>query len=303
MHALYDQRIFHALRQEFILDRDVIYPYKPEDEENRVKKDFNYGRYLSMCMGETLAEVVEVSVPTWACMGGKKWRGARSEATKRCEYCGLTRRARSISFEASNLNRSNHIMNTSFARCCRFLVAALASAFYIIMLIVEDDTRILAWFMVGCGWFVTAFNFMFEKKLIQIRDSFVPVKFLMDHSHHVGVNVDKGERQSLTLDESLPAWCSIDPDKFGLSKRSKNAKCWLGPAPNRQQLLFWAQQFGADFHILLFRITLLFNGLYTAVMAVTFVPGAYKEFVTVEFVIFAVLAVIPLYLQITGKRR
>lgn len=63
----------------------------------------------------------------------------------------------------------------------------------------------------------------------------------------------------------------------GSSARSKTGKYWLGPAPNRQQLLFWAQQFGSDFHILLFRITLLFNGLYTALMTVTFVPGAYKE--------------------------
>ena len=66
-------------------------------------------------------------------------------------------------------------------------------------------------------------------------------------------------------------------------------KYWLGAAPNRQQLLFWAQQNGPDFHILMFRITLLFNGLYTAVMAVTFIPGAYKEFGQIEFIFFLVI--------------
>ena len=119
-----------------------MYPFNPEDEANRVKKDFNYGRYLSMCMGETLAEVVEVSVPTWACMG------------------------------------------------------ALATAFYVIMLVVEDDTRILAWFMLSCGWAVTVFNFIFEKKLIHIRDSFAPVSFLVDHSHDKKTEFAKGSEVS-----------------------------------------------------------------------------------------------------------
>ena len=57
----------------------------------------------------TLAEVVEVSVATWGCMG------------------------------------------------------ALATAFYVIMLLAEDDTRFLAWFMCCCGWGVTIFNSVFQR--------------------------------------------------------------------------------------------------------------------------------------------
>ena len=58
-----------------------------------------------------------------------------------------------------------------------------------------------------------------------------------------------------------------------------------------------------QFHILLLRITLLFNGLYTALMAVTFIPDALNEFSRPEFICFVIAAVIPLYLQVTGKRR
>ncbi|GMH60646.1 hypothetical protein TL16_g03094 [Triparma laevis f. inornata] len=248
--AIEDQKLFHALREEFIKNRDVMYPFKQEGKDSQIAKDFNYGRYLSMCMGETLAEVVEVSVPTWACMG------------------------------------------------------VLASLFYILMLIVEDDTRILAWAMCACGWFVTIFNFAFERKLINIRNSFAPLGFLRRHkSIWVDNREGKGELQSLVADENKPGWCSINPELFDLDKRGKWAKHWLGPAPNRQQLLFWGQQYGPELHILLLRITLLFNGLYTAVMAVTFIPDAWNEFSQPEFICFIIAAVIPLYLQVTGKRR
>jgi hypothetical protein len=77
-----------------------------------------------MCMGETLAEVVEVSVTTWAAMG------------------------------------------------------VLAGLFYILMLLVNDDNRILSWTMVGCGWAVTCFNYVFERKLVSIRNAFAPAAFL-----------------------------------------------------------------------------------------------------------------------------
>ena len=119
-----DQRLFYALRQEFIKNREVMYPFKEESVECQVNKDINFGRYLSMCMGETLAEVVEVSVTTWAVMG------------------------------------------------------VLAALFYILMLLVNDDSRILGWTMVGCGWVVTLFNYVFESKLVKIRNSFAPAAYL-----------------------------------------------------------------------------------------------------------------------------
>lgn len=134
----------------------------------------------------------------------------------------------------------------------------------------------------------------------------------------------------LAEDDALPGWCNVDPDKYNLQSRSKFRKWMLGSAPNRQQLMFWAQTYGVEFNLLLFRITLLFNGLYAALMAVTFVPSMYGQLwkgesggeehghervlseegagalpygSKTEFVIFCVAAFIPLYLQMSGKRR
>ena len=105
------------MRQEFLKDRSVIHPF--EVDQNPVDKDFNYGRYLSMCMGETLAEVVEVSVTTWVCVG------------------------------------------------------VTASLFFIVMLAIEEDTRLMGWIIAACGWLMVALNRTFESKLVSIRDDFV----------------------------------------------------------------------------------------------------------------------------------
>ena len=88
---------------------------------------------------------------------------------------------------------------------------------------------------------------------------------------------------------------------------------WGCPACPLTQPLFAARfallhllrsfQEGPDLHILLLRLTLLFNGLYTAVILVTFGPAAYKTFGKTEFIAFCILAAIPFYCQITGKMR
>jgi hypothetical protein len=59
-----DLLLFKALRDEFVLDRDLDYPFRPS--EQRVDQDnFNFGRYLSACMGGLLTHVVEVTITTW----------------------------------------------------------------------------------------------------------------------------------------------------------------------------------------------------------------------------------------------
>jgi hypothetical protein len=58
-----DLLLFKALRDEFVLDRDLDYPFRPSEE--RVDEDFNFGRYLSVCMGRGLTHIVHVNISTW----------------------------------------------------------------------------------------------------------------------------------------------------------------------------------------------------------------------------------------------
>ena len=55
-----DQLLFEALRQEFILERDVEPPFRPAPEEHRVSEDFPFGRYLSISLGQFLTHAVEL---------------------------------------------------------------------------------------------------------------------------------------------------------------------------------------------------------------------------------------------------
>ena len=58
-----DLRLFRSLRKEFILERSVDHPFHPNP--NCVDDDFDFGRYLSLCLGHSLAHIVHLSHLTW----------------------------------------------------------------------------------------------------------------------------------------------------------------------------------------------------------------------------------------------
>jgi len=60
-----DLLVFDQLRQEFILERSVTPPFAPIEAEKQVPLNFQFGRYLSSCLGHTLGHVVELHYWTW----------------------------------------------------------------------------------------------------------------------------------------------------------------------------------------------------------------------------------------------
>ena len=61
--------LFDAVRTEFILERSMDEPYLPASKEYRVEDDFNFGRYLNICLGHTLAHSVHLDNITWLVFG------------------------------------------------------------------------------------------------------------------------------------------------------------------------------------------------------------------------------------------
>jgi Ca2+-binding EF-hand superfamily protein len=60
-----DRVYFKALRDEFILDRDMDHPpFTPVPPEQRLSYDFVFGRYLGLCLIKYLARVVDVTNTT-----------------------------------------------------------------------------------------------------------------------------------------------------------------------------------------------------------------------------------------------
>jgi len=246
MRHVQDQLFFYSLRKEFILERNLFPPFEPTKDP--ISSEFNYGRYLSMSMGETLAEVVEVSINTWVTVG------------------------------------------------------VVTSIFFGIMMEIEENERIMGWIVVTCGWFMVLFNRFFEAKLLSIRDKFVAtglVKKVNDAS--TGRRRMSDEMVPLTQNEELPGWAFLDESR---KERSAFEKYFFGHAPNRQHMLYWAQQEGTDFHLFLFRLTLLFNGIYVALMFVLFFPSEdFGEKNETEYISFVALGFFPVLLQMYGKRR
>jgi len=60
------QLLYHALREEFINERSMDPPFLPTSIEHRVPADFNFGRYLSISLGNTAAHIVHLHESSWA---------------------------------------------------------------------------------------------------------------------------------------------------------------------------------------------------------------------------------------------
>jgi len=97
-------------------------------------------------------------------------------------------------------------------------------------------------------------------------------------------------RQSRDL---LPAWCSIDLDSY-LERRSKLIKRMCPHMPDRQHTLFWFECEGPHFHMLLLQINLIFIGLSCAILLLTFFPEVFKACSLSVFLMYVILAVVPL---------
>ena len=66
-----DLLLFHSIRNEFVLERIPTEPFTPTVEEHRVSHtDFNFGRYLGICLGHSLAHSVHLNNVTWTFFGG-----------------------------------------------------------------------------------------------------------------------------------------------------------------------------------------------------------------------------------------
>jgi hypothetical protein len=63
-----DLILFYGIRTEFVLERSVVPPFEPAPN-NGLDDDFNFGRYLSICLGHTFSHVVELEDKTWAFFG------------------------------------------------------------------------------------------------------------------------------------------------------------------------------------------------------------------------------------------
>jgi centrin-1 len=236
--------LFEALRDEFILEREVNPPFQPAPESRRVSEDFAFGRYLGVSLGNLLTNAVEVKSATW------------------------------------------------------LFFAAATILYYVICLTVEEDPIVLVWIWVGIAWAVFLFNIIFERHLTNLLRSFVKKSTL-------STSRDDDESTQLLADagqSSLPSWCQVDLQTY-LQSRSWITRCIVGGVPNRQQALFWMDAKGPTFYLIILQINLVFSGLYTAIQLLEFVPIMYHSEPLWVFLLYLVMATLPLLGIMLNKQR
>lgn len=94
-------------------------------------------------------------------------------------------------------------------------------------------------------------------------------------------------------DDRLPRWCFVDLDKYN-QNRPWLAKYIVGGVPNRQQANFWMDRHGPKYFIALLQVNLIFAGIYAGLLLLEFIPFAYHEVSLSVFVLYTMLAILPL---------
>eukprot|EP00546_Thalassionema_frauenfeldii_P018588 CAMPEP_0178906048 /NCGR_PEP_ID=MMETSP0786-20121207/6616_1 /TAXON_ID=186022 /ORGANISM="Thalassionema frauenfeldii, Strain CCMP 1798" /LENGTH=815 /DNA_ID=CAMNT_0020577727 /DNA_START=54 /DNA_END=2498 /DNA_ORIENTATION=+ len=269
-HLQVDQAYFNALREEFLADRSSRPPFAPSHQNvDASPADFNFGRYLGLCLVRFCARVVDVTNTTLSVMavGTALW----------------------------------YVYST-----------------YVLL----GHPVALAWSWLSLGWILVGFHIYLERHILQVRRQLVPEasRHLMPlyQNHDKGVapiqNNNNTPFQSISgNDLTLPAWCSVDLERYVEEKNNKKKKwynyfccCLFGSSagnPNRQDTLYWMDRYGPTFYLILLQINILFIGVDCAMQIMIFLPTIYSTASSpVTLVVYGLLALGSVILNLLWRK-
>lgn len=251
--------MFHGLREEFILERSVDPPFNRINCEHRVPEDFNFGNYLSICLSQTLSQVIEKETSTWSCL----------IIFLLIFYC--------ISLMFASMPLALPWVWVGFA----FLLIPLDYFMGVHL------TNLLENMIVH-----THIDEMFVQKP---GDA---IKGLESHQAEVITPYDcmPDEPKVHINDKSnLPPWCQIDLNHY-MGTRPILARLFaLNENPSRLDTLYLNERHGPTVYMMYLQMSQLFIALYCAVLIMTFMPvvRAHSDSSTFQqFVVFSVLPVL-----------
>lgn len=265
-----DQAYFNALREEFLADRSSRPPFAPSHQNAADSSaDFNFGRYLGLCLVRYCARIVDVTNTTLSVMavGTALW----------------------------------YVYST-----------------YVLL----GHPVALAWSWLALGWILVGFHIYLERHILQVRRQLVPEA--SRHLMPLYQNNDKGVApiqnnnntpfQSISgNDLTLPAWCSVDLERYVEEKNNNKKKwyncfccCLFGSSagnPNRQDTLYWMDRYGPTFYLILLQINILFIGVDCAMQILIFVPTMYSTSSSpVTLVVYGLLALGSVILNLLWRK-
>lgn len=285
-----DKLLFHAMREEFILERSLIPPFQPANPDHRVPDDFNFGRYLSVCLGHTLSEIVEVHILTWMFMA----------VLTTLVYSVI------LLLESDNL------------RFAWFWVG-LGWFFFCYNLYFEFHLIKIRFGFAGHGLMgdsadnyshhlVKRHSWISEKSckqswLRESREDLAAMDGAGGASEDTPLNDSFSNGGALESLENLPAWCRIDIEEFRARKRTWLAKLlWPNAQPNRHDALFWTEKKGPFVSMLIVQINLVFTGVYVGLLVVVFYPIILDENGSAMLLLYMLLTLLPSAGMIWNKK-
>ena len=185
------------------------------------------------------------------------------------------------------------------------LLAIGTLLFYGWSLVIHEDPMLLSWSWLWIGWFHFLFNVYFEKHILEIRHQLVP-----EGSPHMAElynsrNPDANEAAAFKTmsgnDLALPGWCSVDLDKYLLS-RSCFKRVFVGGKPNRQDTLYWMDCLGPTIYLIIFQSNMIFIGVDFALQILFFLPTMCRHAPTSTFIIYTILVILSLGGNLLNKK-
>jgi Ca2+-binding EF-hand superfamily protein len=149
------------------------------------------------------------------------------------------------------------------------------------------------------------YNIHFEHHLITVIKAFAS-KTVYYLAHNGQEEPSQGDESSALLephDHLLPDWCHIDVQEY-----TRNRSWWTRAiaghgVPNRQQALYWMDRKGPPLYLFILQFDLLFVGIFAAMQCMYVGPFMHHHKPHWQFVVYLVLAVVPILNIVVNKRR
>mmetsp|Transcript_1560 Transcript_1560/g.2113 ORF Transcript_1560/g.2113 Transcript_1560/m.2113 type:complete len:654 (-) Transcript_1560:321-2282(-) len=189
-------------------------------------------------------------------------------------------------------NIAAHVVHVHAQSWAYFILLSLIM--FVLMIAVDVNITILAWIWLGFGWAAFCASALFMRYLDGIAKAFAATT-------GKGSGIITYGTEGLLPPDDFPAWCKIDMEEY-MSNRSWLTKMMCHHHPSRQNALFLFEREGPEFHLLFFQISLIFVGLYGALLALVFFPEINLKADSSIAVGYTILAVVPVILMVLNMR-
>lgn len=258
-----DLLVFYALREEFIKDRSTQ-TFEPAPEEKRVSQDFNFGRYLSICMGKILTDITNVHNYTWYF------------------FTILT-----LTFYVIEICSNYDTQILAWVWVCVGYCFLIIERFH--------ERNLVNTVKKFCGLEGTHILELFKAELKEEKKS---------KSSDVELNGEttllvKDNEDSL----HLPAWCHIDFMDY-MRKRSWVKNLIIGePKQNPQHALFYWEHYGPKSIRMYLQISQVFVGIYCALLLVVFFQIIREKYNLLGLLLFIIISIFPVFTMVRNQQR